>query len=61
MGRLPLGCCYVGEKEGIERINALENAGVDVIIDTAHGHSHNVVETLKISKKNLKLQLLSEI
>ena len=53
MGRLLVGAAVgVGEKEGIERINALENAGVDVIvIDTAHGHSHNVVETLKISKK----------
>ena len=53
MGRLLVGAAVgVGESEGIERIRTLEKAGVDVIvIDTAHGHSENVVETLKMSKK----------
>ena len=53
MGRLLVGAAVgVGESEGINRIRTLEKAGVDVIvIDTAHGHSENVVETLKMSKK----------
>jgi len=53
MGRLLVGAAVgVGEMEGLERIRTLEKAGVDVVvIDTAHGHSHNVVETLKMSKK----------
>ncbi len=35
-----------------ERIDALVNAGVDaIVIDTAHGHSHGVIETLKQTKK----------
>ncbi len=53
MGRLLVGAAVgVGDKEGIERIRSLERAGVDVIvIDTAHGHSNNVIETLKKAKK----------
>ena len=53
MGRLLVGAAVgVGESEGINRIRTLEKAGVDVIvIDTAHGHSENVVETLKMPKK----------
>ncbi|MDD2478830.1 MAG: IMP dehydrogenase [Victivallaceae bacterium] len=36
-----------------ERAEALVNAGVDVmVLDTAHGDSKNVVETLKIFKRN---------
>ncbi len=36
----------------IKRVEALVNAGVDaVIIDTAHGHSAGVINTLKIVKK----------
>ena len=53
MGRLLVGAAVgIGEKEGLERIKSLEKAGVDVIvIDTAHGHSENVIKTLKMSKK----------
>ncbi len=54
LGRLLVGAAVgVGDLQGIERIKFLEKAGVDVIvIDTAHGHSKNVLETLKKSKKN---------
>ncbi len=54
LGRLLVGAAVgVGDLQGIERIKFLEKAGVDVIvIDTAHGHSRNVFETLKKSKKN---------
>ena len=52
-GRLLVGAAVgVGDKQGIERIQCLESAGVDIIvIDTAHGHSKNVIDTLKKSKK----------
>jgi IMP dehydrogenase len=36
----------------MERIEALVEAGVDaIVIDTAHGHSKGVLETLKMAKK----------
>lgn len=39
--------------DGIERAQALVNAGVDaLIIDTAHGHSKGVIQMLKLVKKN---------
>ena len=44
----------VGEEQGVERARFLEKAGADVIvIDTAHGHSKNVGETLKTIKKKV--------
>ena len=53
LGRLIVGAAIgVGEAQGIERVNFLKKAGVDIIaIDTAHGHSKNVIETLKKIKK----------
>ncbi len=53
LGRLMVGAAVgVGEEQGIKRIKFLEKAGVDVIvIDTAHGHSKNVIETLRKAKK----------
>jgi IMP dehydrogenase len=37
--------------DALERATALVNAGVDAIIDTAHGHTQGVVNTLKEVKK----------
>ncbi len=53
MGRLLVGAAIgVGEQQGIERVRSLVKVGVDVVvIDTAHGHSQNVIETLKKIKK----------
>jgi len=53
LGRLIVGAAVgVGNEQGIERVNFLKKSGVDIIaIDTAHGHSKNVIETLKIIKK----------
>jgi IMP dehydrogenase len=53
LGRLIVGAAVgVGEEQGIERIRFLEKSGVDVVvIDTAHGHSVNVISTLKKVKK----------
>ncbi len=47
-GRLRVGGAVGVTHDTIERIDALFNAGVDVVvIDTAHGHSKGVVEKLK--------------
>ena len=44
-GRLRVGAA-VGVGEGTEeRVEALVKAGVDaIVVDTAHGHSHGVIE-----------------
>ncbi len=53
MGRLLVGAAIgVGEDQGMDRLSCLEKVGVDiVVIDTAHGHSKNVIDTLKKVKK----------
>ena len=59
-GRLRVaGATGTGEK-GIERAMALYTAGADVVVvDTAHGHSHGVLETVKkireIGKEGLQI------
>ena len=48
LGRLRVGAAVGVTAELMERVEALKNAGVDVIsIDTAHGHSKGVIEALK--------------
>jgi len=53
LGRLRVGAA-VGVGEGTEeRVNALVEAGVDVIVvDTAHGHSQGVLDRVSWVKKN---------
>ncbi|MFA0962026.1 IMP dehydrogenase [Roseivirga sp. BDSF3-8] len=47
-GRLRVGAAVGVTPDLIERIEALKNAGVDVVsIDTAHGHSKGVIEAAK--------------
>ena len=61
MGRLIVGAAIgVGEKEGLERLRYLIDVGVDLaVIDTAHGHTKSVIETLKkIKKKYPKLPVV---
>ncbi|MBD3204393.1 IMP dehydrogenase [Candidatus Woesearchaeota archaeon] len=42
-----------------ERIQGLVNAGVDVIVvDSAHGHSKNVIQTIKKIKKEYDVQVI---
>jgi IMP dehydrogenase len=54
----PLGRLRVGAGVGVgpdreERVSALLKRGVDVIVvDTSHGHSKNVMETVRIIKRN---------
>ncbi|MDO8519188.1 MAG: IMP dehydrogenase [Deltaproteobacteria bacterium] len=54
LGRLRVGAAVSVGKDGIERARALYDAGVDVVVvDTAHGHSEMVLETVKALKKAL--------
>jgi len=54
MGRLRVGAAIGVGPEREERAAALHKAGADVlVIDTAHGHSHNVIEALRATKLEL--------
>lgn len=54
LGRLRAGAATGINEEGIERAEALAAAGADVIfIDTAHGHSRNVISTVQELRKLL--------
>jgi len=55
LGRLIVGAAIgIGNDEGLDRAMHLQKAGVDIlVIDTAHGHSKNVIDTLKKIKKTL--------
>ena len=51
-GRLIVGAALGTDKDTFERAEALFNEGVDVlVIDSAHGHSKNVIETIKAVKQ----------
>jgi len=55
MGRLRVGAAVGVGADMEERTEALLKAGADVIlIDTSHGHSKNVIETVKTLKANFK-------
>jgi IMP dehydrogenase len=60
-GRLRAGAAVGVGKDAMKRTDALVEAGVDVItIDTAHGHSTNVLETLtKIKTRHENLQVVA--
>ncbi|MCC7429733.1 IMP dehydrogenase [bacterium] len=50
-GRLRVGAAVGVTKDVLERVSELAKIGVDVItIDTAHGHSSGVLETVKLVK-----------
>ncbi len=52
MGRLRVAAAVGITSDTLERIEALVKSDVDaVVIDTAHGHSKNVIEMLKRAKK----------
>ncbi|HTL27755.1 MAG TPA: IMP dehydrogenase [Tepidisphaeraceae bacterium] len=57
------GRLRVGAATGVNdfaRVEALINADVDlIIVDTAHGHSKNVIETVKEIKKRWDIQLVA--
>ncbi|WP_281744075.1 IMP dehydrogenase [Helicobacter suis] len=57
LGRLRVGAA-IGVKQ-IERARALVKAGVDVLVlDSAHGHSLNVIKTLEAIKKELAVDVV---
>ncbi len=57
-GRLRVGAA-TGVKD-FARVEALIKADVDlIIVDTAHGHSQNVIETVKEIKKQWDIQLIA--
>ncbi len=52
LGRLRVGAAVGTGKDTLERTGALVESGVDVVVvDTAHGHSKRVIETVKEIKK----------
>ncbi len=52
-GRLRVGACVGTSPDTDDRVAALVNAGVDVIVvDTAHGHHRNVIERVRKTKKD---------
>ncbi len=59
-GRLRVGACVGTGSDTDERVAALVNAGVDVIVvDTAHGHAQSVLERVRqIKKQYPHLQLI---
>jgi IMP dehydrogenase len=60
MGRLRVGAAVGVGEEAVERAGLLVNAGVDVLaIDTAHGHTKAVIETLKVLKKSFKVDIVA--
>src|SRR5262245_678076 len=60
LGRLRVGAAVGVTKDTMMRVDALVEAGVDVlVIDTAHGHSKGVVAMLKsVKKKYPRLQVI---
>lgn len=59
-GRLMVGAAVGTGNTGVERVEAMIEAGLDVVVvDTAHGHSKNVLETVariaKLRKNNLQI------
>ena len=60
LGRLRVGAAVGVSDDTVERVRALLQNGVDVIvIDTAHGHSKGVIEMLKKIKKEFpKLEVI---
>ena len=51
-GQLQVGAALGTGADTLDRANALYEAGVDLfVIDSAHGHSQNVIDTIKLIKK----------
>jgi len=58
-GRLRVGAAVGVSRDTMERVEALVNAKVDVIVvDTAHGHSTRVIEVIKEIKQNFNIELV---
>ena len=54
-GRLMVAAAVGTNKDTLDRVDALNKVGVDVIVvDSAHGHSKNVIDTVKLIKNRYK-------
>jgi IMP dehydrogenase len=59
-GRLRVGAAVTVGNEGLERAAALIDAEVDVIVvDTAHGHSSRVIDTVARLKKSGQVEVIA--
>jgi IMP dehydrogenase len=55
LGRLLVGAAIGVTRDILDRVAALQNVGVDVVVlDSAHGHSRGIIDSLKSVKKNFK-------
>jgi IMP dehydrogenase len=55
LGRLLVGAAVGVTRDLLDRVAALQNVGVDVIcLDSAHGHSKGIIDSVKNVKKNFK-------
>jgi len=61
LGRLLVGAAIGVTNDLADRVAALQSVGVDVLcLDSAHGHSAGIIESLKSLKKNFKhLQIIA--
>ncbi|MEW5745593.1 MAG: IMP dehydrogenase [Nitrospirota bacterium] len=60
MGRLRVGAAVGVGDEAVHRVELLVKAGVDIVaIDTAHGHSKAVINTLKEIKKKFDIDVIA--
>jgi len=58
-GRLRVGAAVGISRDALERVEALINAKVDVIVvDTAHGHSSRVIDVIKEIKRTFDIELV---
>jgi IMP dehydrogenase len=59
-GRLRVGAAVGVGPDALERAQALADAGVDVIVvDTAHGHSAGVIETVRRVKDSVSAEVIA--
>src|SRR5215213_2460080 len=55
LGRLLVGAAIGITRDLLDRVAALQSVGVDVVcLDSAHGHSKGIIDSLKSVKKNFK-------
>jgi len=60
LGRLCVGAAIGTGEDALSRAEMLKKAGVDVlVIDTAHGHTKSVLETLKTVKKKFDIDVIA--
>lgn len=60
LGRLRVGAAIGVGEDMMERAEALVKAGADVLcIDTSHGHSKNVIDSVKLLKANFDVDVIA--